>query len=165
MADLSQKDSSGSMKVAGADPATGVETFYLAVDSEGRVTITGSVIVGGLEVGDRISLYDRDTIVSFPDTPISYTVPAGKRLNVENWSANTENSTAQFVIEVDSGAGFIEKSSMRFDSSSDTGLKQYIFGVNSPLAVEAGEVVQLRIITGTNNKEYITSINGFLQDV
>ncbi len=165
MADLSHKDSSDSTKVVGADPSTGVETYYADVDEFGRVKVVGTVAVVGAVVGSRLNRYDRDTHTTFPQTPISYTVPVGKRLNIENWSANTENATAQFVMEIDGGGGFVEFGSMRFDSSSDTGTKQYTFGVNSPYPAEAGDVVRLRILTGVNNKEYIVSLNGYLEDV
>lgn len=39
MADLDEKNSSGSVKLSGANPSTGIETNYLDIDSTGRPTV------------------------------------------------------------------------------------------------------------------------------
>ena len=74
MADLSKKDAASTQKLIGADPNTGVETFYVNVSNEGEIktanfanvdfqdankTVTGTqqlAAVGGSNLANRKSL-------------------------------------------------------------------------------------------------------------
>ena len=90
MADLSEKDSAQSVKVVGADPATGIESYYLSTTSAGYIRVSNTPAPP-----PAASVVRRTVVGNVGVTPGDdlYTITSGKTLKIQLLVGGAQNGT------------------------------------------------------------------------
>ena len=149
----------------GSDPSqicdpTGA--FCVLVNSDGRALVEteGNLSVSPIAGGDRINLFDRSVLISYPKTLVTYTVPALKVVDIESWHLSTDKGLTMAELQID-GVGV---DAIRFSTTGSTNRTQASFGSNTPFQAVAGEVIRIQALSGQTGKEFIAGLNGAERD-
>ena len=162
---FSQKPSSHRIQdqIVSDDDAELVKAILTGQDENGNfvnvtVTSAGSLLISQEPAPGEISIhrYTRTVVASHPTVLISYTVPVGKKFRLTDWHVATAGAITLTALEI---AG-VEVDSLRFSASNDTRRIAGIFSEKSGIAAVAGQVVQIRTITGDTAKEWTVGFNG-----
>lgn len=119
---------------------------------------TGKLIVSNIPAPDTNSIHLYNAVNSgrtFPLTILTYTVPTGKTLYIQNYHLQAlGNGTAMGLLKVETAKIMI------YENPAGMGLQQFNFGTGV-VKVLAGQTVYVIADTGSSNsKTYIASVNG-----
>jgi len=111
------------------------------------------------DVDSRVNLFFRGDVTSHPTVLVTFTVPTGMELDINDWHLATENAITTTQLRIDT----TEKDAIRFTNSANTNRTAASFGAGGAIIALAAEVVEVRTLSGDTGKEFIAGLNGTLR--